>query len=136
MSGEVPRFGDIMDDIFDSIFEEVTFFYSESDSIFEKNFTDAFKVNEDYVKVATEYKNVINYGASAGHKLGFIEVNFFCLSDWDCVVVKGIDRVQHLRKNEVPFLFKTAHHGRLETWCIFWDEGHDIEAVIFFICTK
>ena len=81
MSGAVPRFGDIMDDIFDSIFEEVTFFYSESDSIFEKNFTDAFKVNDDYVKVATDDKNVINYGASAGHKFGFIEVKSSCLSD-------------------------------------------------------
>ena len=65
-----------MADIFDSSFEKVTFVESEADSIFEKNFTDAFKINEDYVKVTTEEKNVINGGAAAGHKLVFIEVIF------------------------------------------------------------
>ena len=76
MSGAVPRFGDITADIFNSSFEKVTFFESEADSIFEKNFTDAFKVNGDCVNVAIEEKNVINNGAAARHKRGFIEVNF------------------------------------------------------------
>ena len=53
MSGAVSRFGDVMANIFDSSFEKVTFVESEADSIFEKNFTGAFKVNEDFVKVAT-----------------------------------------------------------------------------------
>ena len=43
-----------MDDVFDSSFEKVTFFESETDSIFEKNFTDASKVNEYCLKVDTE----------------------------------------------------------------------------------
>ena len=53
MSCEVTCFGDVMADIFDSIFEKFTFFKSEADSIFDKKFTDTFKVNEDGVKVAT-----------------------------------------------------------------------------------
>ena len=69
-----------MADIFDSSFKKITFVESEADLIFEKN-TDAFKVNDDYVKVDTEEKNVINNGVAARHKLGFIEVNIFYLSD-------------------------------------------------------
>ena len=76
----VPCFSDIMDDIFDSIFEKVTFFKSESDSIFEKSFTDEFKVNEDCVKVSTEDNNVINYSVASRHNIGFIEVNSVCIS--------------------------------------------------------
>ena len=70
-----------MASIFDSSFEKFTVFESEADLIFGKNFTNLFKVNEDCVKVATEEKNVINNGAAAGHKLGFIELNSVCLSD-------------------------------------------------------
>ena len=70
-----------MANIFDLSSEKVTFVKSEADSIFEKNFTDAFKVNEDCVKVAAYKKIVINNGASSIHKLSFIEVNFVCLSD-------------------------------------------------------
>ena len=47
MSVTVPCFGDIMADIFDSSFEKVVFVKYEADSIFEKNFTESFKVNED-----------------------------------------------------------------------------------------
>ena len=64
-SGEVPCFGEIMVDIFDSSSEKFTFVESEADSIIEKIFTDAFKVYEDFIKVATEEKNVINNGATA-----------------------------------------------------------------------
>ena len=99
MSREVRLFGDIMSNIFNSSFEKITFVEYEADSIFEKNFTDAFKVNEDCVKVASEEKNFINNDAAVRHKHGFIEVNFVCLSDWDCVVAKGIDRAQSLSKN-------------------------------------
>ena len=81
MSGAVPCFGDIIADIFDSIFEKVAFVGYEADSISEKNFADAFKVNEDCVKVDTLEKNVINYGVFDRHKLGFNEVNFVCVSD-------------------------------------------------------
>ena len=81
MSGPVPRFSDIMANISDLIFEKVTFVKSEADSIFGENFTDAFKVNEDFVRVATEEKNAINDCAASIHKLGFIELNFVCLSD-------------------------------------------------------
>ena len=88
-----------MADIFDLSFEKVTFVESGAELIFEKNFTDAFKVNKDCTKVATEEKNVINDGAAAGHKIGFIEVNLVCLSDRDCVISKGIDIVQCLSKN-------------------------------------
>ena len=70
-----------MADIFDLSFEKVKFVESETDSIFEKNFTDAFKVNENCVNVATEYKHVINNGVAAGHKLGFIEANVVCFSE-------------------------------------------------------
>ena len=51
LSGAVPRISDIMADIFDSIFKRITFVESEADSIFEKNFTDAFKVNEDFSRL-------------------------------------------------------------------------------------
>ena len=54
-----------MANIFDSSFKKVKFVESETDSIFEKKITDAFKVNEDCVKVDTEEKNVINHGAAA-----------------------------------------------------------------------
>ena len=70
----------MMANIFDLSFEIITFDESEADSIFEKKITYAFKVNEDCVKVATEEKNVINNGAAARHKLGFIDVNLVCLS--------------------------------------------------------
>ena len=70
-----------MADIFKSSVEKVTFVKSEADSIFEKNFTDAFKVNKDCVKVATGEKNYINDGKADGHKLGFIEVNFICFGE-------------------------------------------------------
>ena len=65
MSRAVPCFGDIMANIFDSSFKKVKFVESETESIFEKKITDAFKVNEDCVKVATEEKNFINHGAAA-----------------------------------------------------------------------
>ena len=81
MSAAVPRFGDVMSEISNSTFEKVKFFESEADLIFEKKPTDAFKSNEDCVKVATEEKNVINNGAESGHKISFIEINFVCLSD-------------------------------------------------------
>ena len=64
-----------MADIFDSSFEKVTFVESESDSLFEKQFIDAFHVNEDCAKVAKEEKNFINDGETSGHKLGFVEVS-------------------------------------------------------------
>ena len=70
-----------MDDIFESSFEKVTFVESESDSMFEKNFIDTFKVNEDWVKVSIEENNFINDGAAEGNNIGFIEVNFVFLSD-------------------------------------------------------
>ena len=70
-----------MSKISNSTFEKVKFFESEADLIFEKKPTDAFKSNEDCVKVATEEKNVINNGAESGHKISFIEVNIVCLSD-------------------------------------------------------
>ena len=70
-----------MADIFDSSFEKVTFVESRADSIFEKNFRDALKVNEDCVNNDIEEKNTIKYGAVVGHNIGFIEVNSFCLSD-------------------------------------------------------
>ena len=79
MSAAVPRFGDVMSKISNSTFEKVKFFESEADLIFEKKLTDAFKANEDCVKVATEEKNAINNGAVARHKLSFIEVIFACL---------------------------------------------------------
>ena len=47
MSGAVSHFGDVMANMFDSSFEKVIFVESEADLIFEKNFTDVFKVNED-----------------------------------------------------------------------------------------
>ena len=53
MSGAVYLFGDVMVGILKSIFQKVTFFESEADSIFEKSFTDALKINEYYVRVAT-----------------------------------------------------------------------------------
>ena len=74
MSGAVPCFGDVMADIFDSNFEKVTL------NIWEK-FTDIIKVNEDWVKVATEEKNVINNDEAAVHKIGFIKVNLICFRD-------------------------------------------------------
>ena len=70
-----------MTDIFDSSFEKVIFVESKADSIFEKNVTDAFKVNKDCVKVTTEENNSSNDGAAAGQKLVFIGVNFVCLGD-------------------------------------------------------
>ena len=81
MSGAVYLFGDVMVGILKSIFHKVTFFESEADSIFEKSFTDALKINEYYVRVATEENNVINNGAAVVHKLSFIEVKHFCLGD-------------------------------------------------------
>ena len=87
-----------MDDVFDSSFEKVTFFESETDSIFEKNFTDASKVNEYCLKVDTEYNSVINGGAAIGYKLNFIDINSVCLSDQDCVFAKGINIAQRLIK--------------------------------------
>ena len=39
---------------------------SEADSVFEKNFTDELKVNEDCFKVYTEKNNVINNFVTAG----------------------------------------------------------------------
>ena len=56
-----------MADIFKSSVEKVTFVKSEVDSIFEKTFTDAFKVNGCCVKVATEENNITNNGATARH---------------------------------------------------------------------
>ena len=41
-----------MADIFDSSFEKIASIESEAESIFEKIFTDAFKVNKDCIKVA------------------------------------------------------------------------------------
>ena len=75
LSGAVYRFGDVMTNIFDSIFEKVKFIKSEADLIFGENFTDAFKVNKDWFKVYKEYKNVINIGAADRHTIRFIEVN-------------------------------------------------------------
>ena len=63
-----------MADIFDSSSEKVTFVESEADSSFEKQFKDAFQVNEDCVKVSKEENNLINGGEISGHKLGFVEV--------------------------------------------------------------
>ena len=70
-----------MVDIFDSSSEKFTFVESEADSIIEKIFTDAFKVYEDFIKVATEEKNVIRNSVADRHKVSFIEVNFVCLSN-------------------------------------------------------
>ena len=70
-----------MADTFDSSFEKIIFVESEDNLIFEKKITDAFKANENCVKVATEEKNVINNGAAARHKLGVVEVNSVFLSD-------------------------------------------------------
>ena len=70
-----------MADIFDLISEKVTFVESKADPIFEENFTDAFKVNNDCFKVATEEKNVIKNCAADRHELGLIEVHIVCLSD-------------------------------------------------------
>ena len=87
-----------MADIFDSSFEKVTFVESEADSKILKKFTYELKVNDDCVKVATEEKNFINNGAASGQKISFIEVRLVCLSDWDCVIAKGIDTAQLLSK--------------------------------------
>ena len=81
MIGAVPLFGYVMADTFDSSFEKVTCVESESDLIIEKNITDTFKVNEHFVKVSTEEKNVIRNAVADRHKLSFIEVNFVCLSN-------------------------------------------------------
>ena len=58
-----------MADIFNPCFDKFTFFDSEADSIFEKNFTDTFKVKEYCVKLTTQEKNAINNGADAKSSL-------------------------------------------------------------------
>ena len=64
MSGAVPRFGEVMDNIFDSNFFKATFIESKADSICEGKFTESLKVNEDSVKFDTGDKNDINTGAA------------------------------------------------------------------------
>ena len=125
-----------MADIFDLISEKVTFVESEADPIFEENFTDAFKVNKDCFKVYKEYKNVINIGAADRHTIRFIEVNVSVSATETVLLRKGIDIAQRLSKKQVRLLIKNEHYGRLESWCICWDGGHDTEAVLFYIWVR
>ena len=75
MSREVYRFSDVRDDIFKSIFDKFTIVESEADLIFEKTFTDIFKVNEDCINFATE-ENIINNCATAKKQAWFYPRKF------------------------------------------------------------